>query len=375
MHTVAPPATAADSDPAAPAAHHEEPSQVRTPEGANLQGRYVGRYSADDGPSGNFTAKVAGLGNEEYRITFTAFDHETAGKETYTFSLTSREAGDGSIPITNDVNLGPLGKFEFRAELRDGRIQGSFSNGAQHRGKIRLDRDANPAPGVGTPPPEGAVVLFDGQDLTAWQVEGGGKTAARWRIVDQVLENIPREGKGKTVEGSGKPEETRWPLESKTPLQSGRLHLEYLTPYLPAARERSRGEGGVWFARSYKVQIVDDFGFPRVRNSLNEYVDAETTGALFGQVAPEHTASWPPGSWQVLEIDFQAPQFQSDGKVRRPGELTVVQNTICIQDRLPVRRPTAGAFRQRDEQFSGIALDDSGQGVRYRNIWFLPSRD
>ena len=60
-------------------------------------------------------------------------------------------------------------------------------------------RNVQMRPLVYLPPPQGAVVLFDGSDLDAWM----GKTVpARWRLVDGAMEASPGRETSTAIGGS-----------------------------------------------------------------------------------------------------------------------------------------------------------------------------
>src|SRR3974377_637295 len=68
-----------------------------------------------------------------------------------------------------------------------------------------------------TPPPEGAIVLFDGKSLANW-VKTEGKTPASWKLVSGGAMQVAGGGNIITKEKFG---------------GSFKLHVEFRVPYMP----------------------------------------------------------------------------------------------------------------------------------------------
>src|SRR5262245_46165948 len=85
-----------------------------------------------------------------------------------------------------------------------------------------------------TPPPAGAIVLFDGKNLDTW-VKTDGKTPASWQLVD-----------GGAVQVKGGGIMTRQAFDGHF-----KLHLEFRVPYMPKANGQARGNSGVYLQGRY----------------------------------------------------------------------------------------------------------------------------
>src|SRR5262249_47912543 len=96
----------------------------------------------------------------------------------------------------------------------------------------------------GTPPPKGAVVLFDGKSLDNW-TKLDGKKPAEWKLVD---------GGAMQVNGTGNVI-TREKCDG-----SFKLHVEFRVPYMPSAKGQARGNSGVYVQGRYEVQVLDSYG-------------------------------------------------------------------------------------------------------------------
>lgn len=324
------------------------------------QGNWLGEWNIDGGGNGKLTGKIIGLGRSEYRATFVAYDGGEQESESFTFSLNGTALIDGRIEFATQINLGPLGMFDYKAYIKEGELNGRYSNGMNYKGDFSLKRHVVKPSDVGAKPLPGAIVLFDGTHLDQWNVATGDNP--RWRVRDGALENVPVEGNA-TFE--------RQHLVSRESFRNGQIHMEYRTPYLPESREQARGQGGVFLRGRYEVQILDDFGFPRIKNALGEFADNDISGAVLGQYAPREAASLPPGEWQSLDLTILSPDLNAEGKIQKPGMLTVVHNGITVQERVVLERPTKGSPLAVGIEPAGIILEDAGQAVQYRNIWMV----
>ncbi|MFN3422226.1 MAG: DUF1080 domain-containing protein, partial [Armatimonadota bacterium] len=127
---------------------------------------------------------------------------------------------------------------------------------------------------------EGFVSLFNGKDLTGWHVMG----SPSWKVENGILVC--------TGEGGG------W-LRSDKQYENFVLRLEF--------RISKGGNSGI-FIRSalegnpaftgMEIQILDDHGRDPASN---------TTGAIYGAVAPKKNMSKPAGEWNCVEIICSGP--------------------------------------------------------------------
>lgn len=206
-------------------------------------------------------------------------------------------------------------------------------------------------------PPPGAIVLFDGKDLSEWVRRRDGKPA-EWKVDNGYVE---------AVAGAGS-------LLSRRKFGDCRLHLEFWVPPMPTKFGQDRGNSGVYLQGRYEVQILDSFGVPPDRHSC---------GALYDLIAPARNACKPVGQWQTYDITFRAPRVtfcapRVDGqdKVIAAGEITVVQNGVMVIDRGHFDRVTDvkhGTAVDMDLGEPGpIQLQEHGAPVRFRNIWLVP---
>lgn len=196
-------------------------------------------------------------------------------------------------------------------------------------------------PGSATRPPSDAVVLFDGKSFAGW--EGGGKEkAVRWKVVEGGAMEASRTGSIRTKGRHG----------------YGHYHVEFRTPPVVKGRGQGRGNSGVYVMGRNEVQVLDSYE--------NETYPDGQCGAIYGRHIPLVNASRKPGEWQTFDIIFHPPVLQG-GKVARKGSYTVLHNGVVIHELAEV-----GATNPKDT--GPLVLQDHGNPVRFRNIWYRPWR-
>jgi hypothetical protein len=209
-----------------------------------------------------------------------------------------------------------------------------------------------------TPPPDGAIVLFDGKSLDGW-VKTDGKTAPEWKLTDGAMEVAVKTGSIMTKE--------KFDGDFK-------LHIEFRVPYLPSAKGQQRGNSGVYVQGRYEVQVLDSYGLDSMENDC---------GAIYEVAKPTVNACKAPTIWQSYDIEFRAPKF-ADGKPVEPARMTVYHNGVKIHDDVKLVRAKDGKEEVIINTRAGLGGDPSKPGplmlqdhgdspVQYRNVWVLKS--
>ena len=200
----------------------------------------------------------------------------------------------------------------------------------------------------GTPPPKGAVVLFD------------GKTPAKWKLVD---------GGATQVNGTGN-------IITKEKFDGRfKLHVEFRVPHMPKTTGQGRGNSGVYVQGRYEVQVLDSYGLDSKDNDC---------GAIYEVSKPLLNACKAPAVWQAYDIEFTAPKCEG-GKITEPAHITVYQNGVKIQDDTRLARKnkegkeevvtnTRAGLGGDPCQPGPIMLQDHGNPVQFRNVWLVPMK-
>ena len=221
-----------------------------------------------------------------------------------------------------------------------------------------------PLPPVVTPaaniaqPPSDAIVLFDGTEVSFHE---------NWRHnrpADEREQNwIVIEGALQSMRGAGK-------LSTIAELGDFQLHIEWRAPTEIVGQGQGRGNSGVFFMGGMvEVQVLDSYKNPT-------YADG-TAGAVYGIMPPAVNALRPSGEWQSYDIIFRRP-IARDGVILDHGSLTVLLNGVVVQDNTPLeggsghkkRKPLDRIF----PELGALMLQDHGNPVRFRNIWYRPLR-
>ena len=195
--------------------------------------------------------------------------------------------------------------------------------------------------------PADAIVLFDGSSLDEWQSVRGGD--AKWRLT---------EGNAVSVEGG------TGDIRSRREFGSCQLHVEWSAPTEFKADSQGRGNSGVFLMGLYEIQVLDSYENPT-------YADGHA-GAIYGQFPPLAIAMSPRGQWNVFDIVFEAPEYQSDELVS-PATMTLLHNGVLCHLRQVMQGPTKhrelASYATPHGPRGPVVLQDHGDPVRFRNIW------
>jgi len=196
--------------------------------------------------------------------------------------------------------------------------------------------------------PSDATVLFDGSGLERWESADGGP--AEWNVIDNSVEVDPGTGDVRTSEAIG----------------DCQLHVEWRAPADASGDSQGRGNSGVFLQDRYEIQVLDSYENPT-------YADGYA-GAIYGQHPPLVNACRPPGEWQSYDVVWQGPRFDGD-EVVRPAVATVFHNGVLVQDRTELIGQTThqavGEYEPHPPE-APLRLQDHGDRVRFRNVWYRP---
>ena len=204
-------------------------------------------------------------------------------------------------------------------------------------------------------PPSDAIVLFDGTaaSLAKWESDpkpGEAATPTKWVVRDGALECVPKSGYIRTKEEFG----------------DCQLHVEWAAPKAVQGASQGRGNSGIFLMGRAEVQVLDNYNNPTYADGF--------AGSVYGINPPMANALRAPGEFQVYDIVFRRPILK-DGKVIDPGHLTVFCNGVLLQDATPLEGPGGHLRRSLPVAFpekGPLKLQDHGNPVRFRNIWYRP---
>ena len=156
---------------------------------------------------------------------------------------------------------------------------------------------------------------------------------------------------------------------TKDPIGDCHLHIEWSAPSPGRGSSQGRGNSGVLFFGRYEIQVLDSF-------DNKTYPDGQAA-SIYGTYPPLVNAMRKPGEWNVYDIIFTVPRFEND-KLVKPGYFTVLHNGVVVHNHaellgdsnhraLPTYRPHPPKGQ--------LVLQDHGNPVRYRNIWYRELKD
>ncbi|MGA2657713.1 MAG: DUF1080 domain-containing protein [Verrucomicrobiota bacterium] len=199
-------------------------------------------------------------------------------------------------------------------------------------------------------PPSDAVVLFDGTDLSKWEADEGSGVPTKWVVKDGAMECVPHSGYIRTREKIG----------------DCQLHVEWAAPSRVQGESQGRGNSGVFMMGLVEIQVLDDYNNPTYADGF--------AASVYGQSPPLANALRPPGEFQAYDIVFRRAIFKG-GQEIDPGYVTVFENGVLVQDHARLEGPTGHGARSKPGPFpeaGPLKLQDHGNPVRYRNVWYRP---
>lgn len=269
----------------------------------------------------------------------------------YMVDLSDEPYANKAPVATLTGTIGEKGLTFADAEGRTARIEGKRLAAEGPGIKFDGQRIHRVSPTLGAEAPEGAVVLFDGSDLSQWgslapkewlQVSGDAADAVRI-VPGGAIEMVP--GKGSII--------------TRRTFRDYHLHLEF----------RLLGEktnGGVYMQSRYEFNIKDSWGQGQ----------GAPTGALGNVATPEHPEpafnyALPPMVWQTLDIDFRAPRLDADGQKRENARATLYLNGRLIYDDVELDTVKGAGGRLGVAEEGPIYLQEHGTAYQFRNIWLV----
>jgi hypothetical protein len=199
-------------------------------------------------------------------------------------------------------------------------------------------------------PPSDAIILFDGADLSKWEADEGEGVPTKWVVKNGAMECVPGSGYIRTRDKFG----------------DCQLHVEWAAPTKVQGESQGRGNSGVFLMGLVEIQVLDNYDNPTYADGF--------AASVYGVNPPGANALRPPGEFQTYDIVFRRPIYK-DGKAIDPGYVTVFENGVLVQDHTRLEGPTGHMARSKPGPFpeaGPLKLQDHGNPVRYRNVWYRP---
>jgi hypothetical protein len=201
-------------------------------------------------------------------------------------------------------------------------------------------------------PPSDAIVLFGGADadISKWMSDKNPGEPTKWEVKNGIFQCVPGSGYART----------------KEEFSDCQLHVEWTEPEDIKGASQGRGNSGIFLMGQVEVQVLDNYNNPT-------YADG-SAGSIYGINPPMVNPLRKPGEWQMYDIVFRRPLFK-DGKEIDPGYLTVFINGVLVQDHTPIDGGGGHKARSHSRPFPDqgpLKLQDHGNPVKYRNIWYRP---
>jgi formylglycine-generating enzyme required for sulfatase activity len=189
-----------------------------------------------------------------------------------------------------------------------------------------------------SPPPPGALVLFNGTNTAAWV--NAAEEAVNWPVAQDAL----------TVNPQGNTNS----IHTLSVFHDFQLHAEFLVP--------SGGNSGIYLQGRYEIQI---FASP-----TNGSLGISDCGAIFGMRAPDVNAGLGTNIWQSFDMVFRAARWSEGAKIA-DARVTLDWNGVRVHNEVAITNRT-GAGDAETPGAGKLLLQDLGSRVRFRNIWCLP---
>ena len=191
--------------------------------------------------------------------------------------------------------------------------------------------------------PSDAIVLFDGRNLDAWT--DGKDGVAPWKIVDGAIAVTPGSGDMMTRQTFG----------------DVQYHMEWMVPANRRTNGQKGGNSGLFLMDRYEVQILDS-------HENKTYPDG-MAASFYGQHPPSVNPTNPKGTWNVYDVIFRAPEWDTSGNMISPARATVLFNGVLVQDNQAFEGPTESWKKNRPHGKAVIRLQDHQDPIHFRNIW------
>ncbi len=189
------------------------------------------------------------------------------------------------------------------------------------------------------------VILFDGKDTAKWTKRYSPNEQAEWVVGDDGA---------MTVRGGD--------IVSTETYKDAHIHVEFWLPLMADCFGQARANSGVYVHGRYEIQVLDSFG-------VKDFTCSDC-GGIYSIKAPDVNANIEPEKWQTYDIYFRAARFNENNEKIEDARLTVIFNGQCIHNNVVLPHNTPGGITDQEVSEGPLMLQDHGNPVRFRNVWF-----
>ena len=193
----------------------------------------------------------------------------------------------------------------------------------------------------------------------------------KWLVAGDAMlkSNNPRHLVGKTGSGvlvNGKDGKCPSLVSNRRDYRDVEVHVEFMIA--------KGSNSGVIFHGNYEIQIRDTYGVkkPAAGDCGGIYPQAEnepTYHHIGGGSAPRINAAKPSGQWQTLDIIFQSPRFDDNGKKTANAKfIKVVHNGLVIQENVEVPYACGPNWKRKQFPQGPVIIQGDYGPIAIRNL-------
>jgi glucose/arabinose dehydrogenase len=214
------------------------------------------------------------------------------------------------------------------------------------------------------PPPPSKESSLEGWMMLSWGDAMDRFESTGWELVEAELDRDDptrfkiSPGQGALVNTGAEPSA----YVSKQEFSDCKLHLGFMLP--------KGGNSGVYLMGRYEVQLRDSAG-------VTDLGFGDCGGIYRGQSwpgsPPKYNGFRGPGEWHELDLEFEAPRFDAEGKkVRDARFVRVILDGKVVQEGVNVPQPTLGAIVGGEAAFGPLVIQGDHSPVALRDVRMLP---
>ena len=163
--------------------------------------------------------------------------------------------------------------------------------------------------------------------------------------------------------------------KTKKDVGSFKMHIEFMLPFKPARNpsNQDRGNSGVYIFNNYEIQVLDTFAldFDSENNAIKtESLNKQWCGCFYKMKLADTNMALPPLTWQTYDIEFTAPVFERDKKVKN-AIITVYHNGVKIHDNFELKTGTGAGAKRKQLAKGPIYFQNHGNPTMFRNVWIV----